>query len=94
LVPYLGNTKIHGRERLILDIRQFFTGTPRGQKRLVLQGFPGIRKTTIALQYSIDYRNLYDGVFWVTALQSDTIKQEYAKLDDKVKKRTSLSFRD
>ncbi|KAJ9157629.1 hypothetical protein NKR23_g352 [Pleurostoma richardsiae] len=98
LVPYLENTKFQGREREISRVHQYFMpqpGQPSGrQRRLILQGFAGIGKTSIALQYSIEHGNQYEGVFWVTASSQDAIEREYAKLEEEIKKRTSIGFKD
>ncbi|KAK3389150.1 P-loop containing nucleoside triphosphate hydrolase protein [Podospora didyma] len=100
------NDKFHGREHQINDIRKFFEADSaplRGQKRMIFQGFPGIGKTTLALQYSVNYCNLYDGVFWLNAHSTEPVdgddhagalERDYLRVDNEVKSRTKLSFRD
>ncbi|EWZ28232.1 hypothetical protein FOZG_18073 [Fusarium oxysporum Fo47] len=106
LVPYLENTKFSGRGDIILAMKQFFTaksGIHSGQKRLILQGFPGIGKTSLALHYSFEHGNAYDGIFWINAHVTDTpadsghqktareaIHQELLRIDEEISKRTNM----
>ncbi|KAK0099769.1 hypothetical protein ONS95_013340 [Cadophora gregata] len=97
LVPYLENTTFRGREEHLKQIHENFTAQPRyarSQRRAILQGYPGIGKTTIALQYSIQHGEIYDGIFWISAISSDVIEREYAKIEEEMKRRTSQGFRD
>jgi hypothetical protein len=87
-VPYRTNTKFHGRPSEIERVWQAFPEVPSSQRRsrkLVLYGFPGIGKTSIAVEYAEASMSRYEGVFWVTASSREAISSRYALFDQAIK---------
>src|SRR3989442_1108780 len=85
LVPYRTNTKFHGRSSEIKWIENFFSARPNSQtpqQRLVLQGFAGIGKTSIAVQYAGSQMGKYEGVFWVTSKSKEAVSARYREFNE------------
>jgi hypothetical protein len=59
---------------------------------MVIQGFPGVGKTSIAVQYAASQKRFYDGIFWVTASAKSNVDACYAQFEEKVKKTTGKPF--
>ena len=69
-----------GREDLLEDMHKTLQQASSGPTCCVLHGIGGIGKTETASQFTYNYRNVYDAVFWLPAERVQDLETEYSQI--------------
>ncbi len=77
-IPYPRNPQFLGRERELLQLHQFLSGSNSGA---AVVGMAGLGKTQIAVEYGHSRRLEYTGgIFWLNAQSTSRLMEEYASI--------------
>lgn len=78
-IPSGFNERVIGREDELKTLKEVLDpkeGNPQSRS-FALYGMGGVGKTTIALQYADNARNLYDAIFWISADNMIKMTQDF-----------------
>ena len=73
LVPYERNPDFTGRIEQFYILHTMFRESERCRHRVALYGLGGVGKTEFALEFVYRFRDEYDHVFWINAVDELTI---------------------
>lgn len=85
-IPLGLNERVIGREDELRKLREALDpqeGNPQSRS-FALYGMGGVGKTTIALQYANNARNLYDAIFWISADNMIKMTQDFLDIAQKL----------
>jgi tetratricopeptide (TPR) repeat protein len=69
-----------GRKDDLEEISELLAASVPSGARVVLHGIPGVGKSQLATEYAHRYGDSYDVVWWITATQRATAREEFAAL--------------
>src|SRR5437868_9563516 len=69
---------LHGEIKAAFHSR--LRGSHAHQRIVVVNGLGGSGKSQLVLNYVLEFRNEYSGVFWIDATRRDTVEQHYTQL--------------
>jgi hypothetical protein len=85
-IPFGLNERFIGRETELRKLAEALepkkSNTPN--RSFALYGMGGVGKTTIALQYANNARNLYDAIFWISADNMIKMTQDFLEVAQKL----------
>jgi tetratricopeptide (TPR) repeat protein len=72
LMPYDRNPHFTGRDELLTELRdKLDEAKPKAYNhRVAVHGMGGVGKTQLAIEYVHRYKALYDGIFWISAVDN------------------------
>ena len=81
-VPFERNPWFTGRKRLleILKGKLFEQAPKKYNHRIALYGMGGIGKTQTALEYVYSHRDEYKRIYWITAVDQQSLLSGYQKI--------------
>lgn len=85
-IPLGINERVLGREEELRKLREALDpqkDNPQSRS-LALYGMGGVGKSTIALQYANNARNLYDAIFWISADNIIKMMQDFLDIAQKL----------
>ncbi|KAH0021871.1 hypothetical protein KCU78_g5966, partial [Aureobasidium melanogenum] len=71
--------RFFGRQDVLEDLHKILGADGGDVKRVVIWGFPGSGKTSIALRYIQRFRHEYRAMIWVNALNQQTVQRSIAE---------------
>jgi hypothetical protein len=83
-VPYERNPFFTGREELFEEIRRKMLDDQlkRYTHRIALYGLGGVGKTQISLEYCFRYKDDYDFIFWLSAVDQIRLLSSFREIAD------------
>lgn len=87
LVPYEENPRFTGRIQFMETLREKLCATHQNQfkHRIALYGMGGIGKTQCALKYVYSFRESYERVYWITAVDQAALLSGYQTIAKEAK---------
>src|SRR5271154_397741 len=87
VIPYVHNPHFTGREKFLKTLREKLCGQEAKphKHRVALYGMGGIGKTQVAIQYVYSYRDFYDRIYWIRAVDRTSLLQGYEDINKKAK---------
>jgi Cdc6-like AAA superfamily ATPase len=81
-IPFTESSRFWGREDILASIDDALLADHlnRSLRSFALHGMGGVGKTQIALKYANASREKFDGVFWISAENSITIRQSFREI--------------
>jgi hypothetical protein len=82
LVPYQSNPRSIGRAKFLQTLKEklFDTAPKHYNHRIALYGMGGIGKTQCALGYVYANRDVYDRIYWITAIDQTSLLSGYQSI--------------
>jgi NB-ARC domain len=82
IVPFEQNPWFTGRREFLetLKIKMFDQAPKKHNHRIALYGMGGIGKTQTALEYVYTNRDLYERIYWITAVDQASLLSGYLKI--------------
>ena len=82
LVPYQANPRFLGRAQFLQTLKEklFDIAPKRDNHRIALYGMGGIGKTQCALGYVYANRDIYDRIYWITAVDQTSLLSGYQSI--------------
>ncbi|MCX6346201.1 MAG: tetratricopeptide repeat protein [Armatimonadetes bacterium] len=83
-IPHTRNPRFYGCEKLMSKIRSNFASQSHVSLVDGAQGFGGVGKTSVAVEYALRYMNDYKLIWWIRASDSALISADFASLAAKL----------
>lgn len=95
VVPFEQNPWFTRRRKFLETLKEklFDQGPKKHNHRVALRGMGGIGKTQTALKYVYTNRDSYDRIYWITAVDQESLLSGYLKIAIKAGLKTLLNLK-